>query len=525
MSACHSLRSQSPLKTVFGKIGDTYQAYCNTYKTHTMATHHGGSGQPLDRDISVAREAHKTADIDIEDTQDFHTIDTDHFEDLEHNNPARLTAITRELDDFFRWVQAGEGQPLDALNHIEQELQRLSLLLNPPAPTEPLGEVLKHYMNTLCSAQIQTNLTNSLLQDISVFNGHDTTQLEDWLVDIETAANLTAKSRIKLAHAKSKGLTCTLITEAITSGKSWDDIKDLLQLKICNSDIHTSVSHFMEIQRKEKESLTVYIHHFKREAKRCNFTNNAATIRIFVKGLKNTHSLAAWIYEKGPQTLTDAISEAEKLQVAQQLTATLIPSSTVNVMSHEEDGCFQCQESGHIACHCPNAWCFECDEYEHIVVDFPHRIPPSGTPACHHRSQSQHRHHNRSTSYHHHEDRYKHSRSRSQLHHQRYCSQSCHNSYRGHSRSYHRNNRRHHRSNSQCPHSNTYIHYSHNDTPHRRSSSHRSSSPYSWDCSRSCSWSAYGPAKKTSHQNSSHFRRSQGNVDTKRNSKVTIDDP
>ena len=55
--------------------------------------------------------------------------------------------------------------------------------------------------------------------------GHDTTLLEDWLVDIETAADLTMESRTKLAQAKSKGLTCTLITEAITSGKSWEDIK------------------------------------------------------------------------------------------------------------------------------------------------------------------------------------------------------------------------------------------------------------------------------------------------------------
>ena len=140
-----------------------------------------------------------------------------------------------------------------------------------------------------------------------------------------------------------------MITEALTSGKCWDDIKDLLHLKLCNSDIHTSVSHFMEIQQKEKESLTAYIHHFKREAKRCNFINNASTIRIFDKGLRNAHMLATQVYEKGPQTLADAISEVEKLQATQQLTATLIPSSTVNVMSYEEDYCFQCQESGHIA--------------------------------------------------------------------------------------------------------------------------------------------------------------------------------
>ena len=52
--------------------------------------------------------------------------------------------------------------------------------------------------------------------------------------------------------------------------------------------------------------------------------------------------------------LADVISKVEKLQAAQQLTATLLPASTVNVMSHEEDCCFQCQESGHIAQHCPN---------------------------------------------------------------------------------------------------------------------------------------------------------------------------
>ena len=60
---------------------------------------------------------------------------------------------------------------------------------------------------------------------------------EDWLMNIETVTDLTLEGRTNLSQAKSKGLACTLITEAITSGKSWDDIKDLLQLKICNFDI------------------------------------------------------------------------------------------------------------------------------------------------------------------------------------------------------------------------------------------------------------------------------------------------
>ena len=156
----------------------------------------------------------------------------------------------------------------------------------------------------------------------------------------------------------------------------------------------------MEIQQKDKESLAAYIHRFTREAKRCNFTNNAATIEIFIKGLKNAHTLVAWVYEKGSQTLADAISEVEKLQATQQLTATLLPSSTVNVMSSEDDKCFQWQESGHIAHHFPNIRCFDCDEYRHIAVDCPDRIPSSGTSACHKRHHSNPRHHTRSTSRH-----------------------------------------------------------------------------------------------------------------------------
>ena len=62
-------------------------------------------------------------------------------------------------------------------------------------------------------------------------------------------------------------------------------------------------------------------------------------------------------------------------------------------MSNEEDQCFQCQEVGHITCHCPNVHCFECDEYGHIVADCPDKIPPSDTPTHHHRQNSDTRHH------------------------------------------------------------------------------------------------------------------------------------
>ena len=54
-----------------------------------------------------------------------------------------------------------------------------------------------------------------------------------------------------------------LILEALTLQKTLEEIKDSLCLKICNSDIHTSINHFMDFQQKEKESLAAYVHQFK----------------------------------------------------------------------------------------------------------------------------------------------------------------------------------------------------------------------------------------------------------------------
>ena len=126
---------------------------------------------------------------------------------------------------------AGEEQPAETLDHIECELQNLSIAPHqppPPTPTESFGEVTQQYTDTFCTMQKQSNLMDLLMQDIPVFNKHDSTKLEDWLTDIEMAADLTSESRARLANAKSRELTCMLVTQAITSNKSWDEIKDLL---------------------------------------------------------------------------------------------------------------------------------------------------------------------------------------------------------------------------------------------------------------------------------------------------------
>ena len=98
-------------------------------------------------------------------------------------------------------------------------------------------------METLCSTQKQTTFANTLIQDIPTFNGNDSTQLEDWLVDIETTADLTDESRTKLVQAKSKGLTHTLITETLISGKCWEEIKDLLSSK----NLHFGYPYFSKL--------------------------------------------------------------------------------------------------------------------------------------------------------------------------------------------------------------------------------------------------------------------------------------
>ena len=80
------------------------------------------------------------------------------------------------------------------------------------------------------------------------------------------------------------------------------------------------------------------------------------------------HTIATKVYEKGPQTLAEVIREVEKLQAAQQLTSSLLPASSVNVMTSDQEKCFHCQEVGHMAHYCPHIRCYDCDNYGHVQV-------------------------------------------------------------------------------------------------------------------------------------------------------------
>ena len=126
---------------------------------------------------------------------------------------------------------------MDALSHLECKLNPVSYHTSPTHTSGTHWESSEQ-IHTLCNAQKKMSLDSSLLQDITIQNGNNSSQLEDWLTDIKTASNLTGKSRTKLAQAKSKWIIRTLISEALTSNKTWEEIKDSICLKICNSDIH-----------------------------------------------------------------------------------------------------------------------------------------------------------------------------------------------------------------------------------------------------------------------------------------------
>ena len=142
------------------------------------------------------------------------------------------------MEQLRQTVEDKDNDPRDAIQQLEQKLNQLTITLHPPS--EPIEEVLDKYTDTLCTTQKKTSLESSLLQDIPTLNGQDSSQLEDWLTDIETASELTGESRTKLAQAKSKGLVRMLILEALTLQKTWEEIKDSLHLK----NIKCRHSHF-----------------------------------------------------------------------------------------------------------------------------------------------------------------------------------------------------------------------------------------------------------------------------------------
>ena len=192
-------QTHSPIKKLFHKLESSIQTYINYHKTHAMATHYGGMG-----DTSMENPKSQG-------------VDSDSQENYQVEKIISLQHLTREMEQLRQTVEDKVNDPRDAIHQLEQKLNQLTITLCPPS--EPIEKVLDKYTDTLCTTQKKTSLESSLLQDIPTLNGQDSSQLEDWLTDIETASQLAGESRTKLAQAKSMALVRTLIMEALTLPK------------------------------------------------------------------------------------------------------------------------------------------------------------------------------------------------------------------------------------------------------------------------------------------------------------------
>ena len=150
----------------------------------------------------------------------------------------------------------------------------------------------------------------------------------------------------------------------------------------------------MEIQQKDSETLTTYIHRFKKEARHCDFDSHPAKIRIFLKGFINSSRIAPSVYKKGPTTIEDAIGIVEKISSAQRIAVSFSQNHQISMMKRgpndhhtPNQDCSNCGQLGH---PCFTCWCIICDrcnQHGHIYRHCWDRIPPSGTASppenCH----------------------------------------------------------------------------------------------------------------------------------------------
>ena len=98
---------------------------------HTMATHHRGIGCPIDRDIDLHVVDAETTGLD-NDNESISGSDTiialggpeeeGYSNELILSDQAMLTALMREINDLWQWIEAREGQPAVSLDCLEQEL-------------------------------------------------------------------------------------------------------------------------------------------------------------------------------------------------------------------------------------------------------------------------------------------------------------------------------------------------------------------------------------------------------------------
>ena len=92
-------------------------------------------------------------------TQDLDDASQDDFpnENIIQNLLCKTKCLKQAVEDR-------DNDPREAIQQLEQRLNRLTLTLHPSS--DPIEQVLGKYTETLCTTQKKTSLESSLLQDI-----------------------------------------------------------------------------------------------------------------------------------------------------------------------------------------------------------------------------------------------------------------------------------------------------------------------------------------------------------------------
>ena len=181
--------------------------------------------------------------------------------------------VPGDLQGLYTGHSRSSASQEDKIRHLQSELDQARSMSNDirelVAGIQDLSSTLIRNNNssmntTYNSSNRRHQLSISVLNDIDTFDGKQGHKLDDWLSDVENAAAIVEEDEVVVAKGKARGLARDLIKEH--ENQPWPHIKEQLCNRLNNASIHTYTSRFMEIQQKDSETLTAYIHRFKKEA-------------------------------------------------------------------------------------------------------------------------------------------------------------------------------------------------------------------------------------------------------------------
>ena len=403
----------------------------NPARTYPMSSQQGKGSQEMP--ITQTEPAQYSHDSQLDSNQDFDVttvnpnagsmrMDGAHSHPQDGHTPHHVRPKADNMDQYAYQVMPGNLQEPyighsrspanreDEIRHLQNELDQARRdarsmsddIRELVAGIQNLSSTLIHNSNNSSMNTTHNNssrrhqLSISVLNNIDTFDGKQGHKLDNWLADVENAAVIVEENEVVVAKGKARGLARDLIKEH--ESQPWHHIKEQLSNRLNNASIHTYMSRFMEIQQKDSETLTAYIHRFKKEAKHCDFDSHPAKIRIFLKGLINSSRITPSVYQKGPTTIEDAISIVEKISSAQCIAASFSQNHQISMMkrgrnehhapehhhapTHHQpinQDCSNCGQIGHPWFTCSCIICDGCNQHGHIYRHCWERIPPSGT--------------------------------------------------------------------------------------------------------------------------------------------------